>query len=247
MTAAAQTVRLRFTKLGKVRFVSHRDTARVWERALRKAGVSVAYSEGFAPRPKLSFGLALPTGHESLGEYLDVDVADALDVEELPARLTPALPVGIDVQGAVEVAPGTPSLQQAVTSCTWRIEVIGPSAARLTDLVAGVLASDTAVVTRERKGRSFVDDVRPLVLSLAVTGQCSGGAELIAELGTQPRGLRTRELLALLATHEPAGLAEGRTCRTHQWMLLGGARREPVPVTGPFAATSAPRAELRAS
>src|SRR5690606_40985756 len=67
-------VRIRFSKLGKVRFTSHRDTARIWERALRRADLPVAYTEGFAPRPRVSFGLALPTGAESLGEYLDVDL-----------------------------------------------------------------------------------------------------------------------------------------------------------------------------
>ena len=59
--------RVRFTKRGKVRFLSHRDLARVWERALRRAGIRVAYSEGFSPRPKVSFGLALSTWYESLG------------------------------------------------------------------------------------------------------------------------------------------------------------------------------------
>src|SRR5689334_18250150 len=79
----AMKVRIRFSKLGKVRFTSHRDVARMWERALRRAAVPVAYTEGFSPHPKLSFGLALSTGHESLGEYLDVDIdraAAPLDV-----------------------------------------------------------------------------------------------------------------------------------------------------------------------
>src|SRR3954463_15622797 len=86
--------RIRFSKMGKVRFTSHRDVARIWERALRKAAVPVAYSEGFSPRPKLSFGLALSTGHESLGEYLDVESTGALDTDALSARLDPCLPVG---------------------------------------------------------------------------------------------------------------------------------------------------------
>jgi len=122
-------VRIRFSKLGKIRFTSHRDVARIWERALRRAAVPVAYTEGFSPHPKLSFGLALSTGHESLGEYLDVDIAAAaaanVDIEELPARLDPGLPIGLDVQAAAEIEPGTPSLQQVVTSCTWHIEVVG--------------------------------------------------------------------------------------------------------------------------
>ncbi len=64
-------VRLRFSKMGKIRFTSHRDVARMWERALRRSRLPVALSQGFSPHPLLSFGLALPTGCESQGEYLD--------------------------------------------------------------------------------------------------------------------------------------------------------------------------------
>ena len=91
-------LRLRYSKLGKIRFTSHRDTARVWERAMRRAGVPVATSAGFTPRPRLSFGLALPTGAESVAEYLDLDVVDAAmsddDIAGLPAALDEVLPVG---------------------------------------------------------------------------------------------------------------------------------------------------------
>ncbi len=122
----APRVRIRFSKHGKVRFTSHRDLARIWERALRRAGVAVAYSEGFSPRPKLSFGLALSTGHESEAEYLDVALRDAPGpeaVEQLPALLAPALPAGVEVQAATVLPPGAASLQQVVTSCTWYIEI----------------------------------------------------------------------------------------------------------------------------
>src|SRR3954447_5308051 len=160
MSERNMKIRIRFSKLGKVRFTSHRDVARIWERALRKAEVPVTYSEGFSPRPKLSFGLALSTGHESLGEYLDVESPGALDTDALPARLDPCLPVGIDVQAAAEVEPGIASLQQAVTSCTWRIEVTGVGATDLDATVARLLAADELVVTRERKGRPVTDDLR---------------------------------------------------------------------------------------
>ena len=87
-------VRLRFTKLGKVRFTSHRDVARLWERALRRAELPVALHRGLLAPPKVHFGLALSTGHESLGEYLDIDFrepeAPALDLAALPGSLTAA-------------------------------------------------------------------------------------------------------------------------------------------------------------
>ena len=241
-------VRVRFSKHGKVRFTSHRDVARIWERALRKAAVPVAYSEGFSPRPKLSFGLALPTGHESLGEYLDVDVKEAIDVDAFPARLDPCLPVGFHVQGAVEIEPGTPSLQQAVVSCTWRIEVSGPGATELADRVERVLAADSLVTTRERKGQQVTDDLRPAILAL----ELEQPNIVVAVLATQPRGLRPSELVALLGDD----VEEERACRIHQWTMTDGALAEPIAIPGAptprtraFAtpATSAPHAEARAS
>ena len=77
-------VRFRYSKAGKVRFCSHRDLARVWERALRRARLPVAYSEGFSPRPKLSFGLALSTGYESVAEYVDVELMTSTEPDALP-------------------------------------------------------------------------------------------------------------------------------------------------------------------
>ena len=223
-------VRIRFSKLGKVRFTSHRDVARIWERALRRAAVPVAYTEGFSPHPKLSFGLALSTGHESLGEYLDVDLAEPVDVAGIPARLDPCLPIGLDVQAAAEIAPGTPSLQQAVTSCTWLIEVNG--SADVSEHVARCLDATSLVVTRERKGHEVTDDLRPAILSLVADPD---RPVLTAELATQPRGVRPSELVAVLGDE----LSEGRVVRLHQWLSSDGARVEPLPLP-PAALSSQP-------
>jgi radical SAM-linked protein len=228
----AVKLRVRFSKLGKVRFTSHRDVARVWERALRKAAVPVAYSEGFSPHPRLSFGLALPTGYESLGEYLDVEIAGEIDPTTFPARLDPCLPVGFHVQAAAEVAPGTPSLQQAVVSCTWRIEVGGTSPAELAGHVERLLAADTLVVTRERKGQPVTDDLRPAILGLE-----GDGTAVVAELATQPRGVRPSELVALLGE----AITEVRGTRIHQWTMTDGALAEPIVLAA--TATSATRRE----
>lgn len=256
MTGPVPRVRVRFAKRGKVRFTSHRDVARIWERALRRAGIPIAYTEGFSPRPKLSFGLALSTGHESEGEYVDIALrgpAAPADVARLPALLAPALPPGIDVQDAVVLPAGADSLQQAVTSCTWHIvvgDVTPPMAA------AGVeraLAAPALPLERERKGQRVTDDVRPAILDLTVLGPVTeiaaplapvasgAGTALEAELATQPRGLRPAELIAAI---DP-GWVVARVTRLHQWTQAGGARRE-VSDLGP-AATPSRHAEARAS
>src|SRR5205085_1236636 len=93
-------LRVRFAKLGKVRWTSHRDVARMWERAFRRARLPVAYTGGFSPRPKVSFGLALPTGCESLAEYLDLELASDVDgpVEALAVVGTTAEGAGLEAE-----------------------------------------------------------------------------------------------------------------------------------------------------
>ena len=222
-------LRIRYSKKGKVRFISHRDVARIWERALRRVGVSVAYSQGFSPRPKLSFGLALSTGHESEAEFLDLELSaedgdwTAVRGVDLAARLTAALPVGLDVVAVAPVEKGD-SLQQAVTSCTWAIEVDDVDREYMDAWVAGVLSREEIVVERERKGKPVVEDLRPHVLALDVTGTTETGIRLSADLGTQPRALRPTELLAAM---DPP-LTARTVCRMNQWMSQGDGREEPL-------------------
>lgn len=230
-------IRIRFHKKGKVRFTSHRDVARIWERAFRRAGIAVAYSQGFSPRQKLSFGLALSTGHESEAEFLDVDVvedrfcdgeawADGRGVAlgaELVETLSAALPVGIDVVAVAPIEKGD-SLQQAVVTCTWSMDVDDIDLADAEAWVADVLSRAEIVVERERKGKPVIEDLRPHVHALDVTGITENGVRLSADLGTQPRALRPSELLT--AVDPP--LVARTVCRMNQWTSQGADREEPL-------------------
>ena len=241
-------LRIRFSKIGKIRFTSHRDTARIWERGLRRAGLPVAYSEGFTPRPRISFGLALPTGYESEAEYLDVELdgeaaglsglgADGeaasgsglgIDGEaagtDLAGALTEAVPAGITVLAAAGIDRAGPSLQEAVTSCTWRIDVGGVDEKAAAAAAARALDAGEILITRERKGRTVTDDIRPQIVSLDTTSTTADGIRLIAELGTKPRALRPSELLAGL---DPSP-RELRVRRLRQWIRTGSEPREPL-------------------
>ncbi len=241
-------IRLRFTKVGKIRWTSHRDLARVWERTIRRVRLPVAYSQGFSPHPKLHFGLALSTGHESLAEFIDIDLDDAApncpaaaDLPALMPVLSDALPIGLAITGIAEIASNAPSLQQAVESCEWDIEVRGVTPDVAAPAVERVLAAPEITVTRQRKGKDVTDDVRPYVLALSVVGPTDAGTLLTAHLATQPRGLRVSELLAVLDVDG----AEGLVRRTTQWTLIDGARCEPL-VASPEA-TSTSHATARAS
>jgi radical SAM-linked protein len=186
----------------------------------------------------LSFGLALPTGCESQGEYLDARLDEArldeVPYDALPALLTPLLPDGVVVQaaGAVDLAEG--SLQQEVASCDWELEVLGVAGQELRERVERVLAAPSLTIHRERKGRQTEDDVRPAILTLAVTqndGPEQGEPPIgrfRAELATHPRGVRPSDLISAFGTD----VVLARACRTHQWIERDGARFEPLSVGG---------------
>lgn len=223
-------VRLRFTKLGKVRFVSHRDVARAFERAFRVEQLPLAFTQGFSPRPKVSFGLALGVAHESVAEYLDLELVDALDVDALPSRLSPALPDGIDVTGACQLVERAPSLQESVTVVVVELRLDGLDARRLQDAADRAIAADKLCVSTTRKGSPVEEDLRPALRQLVV--QVDDGAAVVhAEVNTQPRGLRPADLgiaLRALADVSEADGAADRVLRTHQWIERDGARLEPL-------------------
>lgn len=222
-------LRVRATKIGKVRFTSHRDAARLWERAMRRANLPVAATEGFTPRPRISFGLALPTGAESIAEYVDIELRNDVgradvDLDSLPARLSAALPTGFDVLVVVEREPGTGSLQEAVTACTWELwsPLLGADDHRT---ACGLLDRAELVLERERKGRRSADDVRPMLIDLRPTPT---GDRLVADLVTIGRALRPAELAELAYPHVDA--RDVRALRTHQWLDHDGGRREVLPL-----------------
>jgi len=222
-------VRLRFAKQGKVRFISHRDVARAFERAFRIQALPIAFTQGFSPRPKVSFGLALSVGHESDAEYLDVECAEPVDVEALPAALTAALPGGIAVLGAAALADRAPALQEAVSVLEWELEVTTsagetPAPLAVARLAASALAASTLPVARTRKGRESCEDVRPAVRAVEVRGVGERGVCLWAELSTQPIGVRPGELIAALG----GDLVELRARRVAQWIERAGVRLEPL-------------------
>jgi radical SAM-linked protein len=232
----------------------------MWERALRRAELPLSYTEGFSPRPQLSFGLALPTGCASLAEYVDVVLDDhrpevaLLDVTSLPTQLTGLLPEGIEVTDAVTVEGKVASLQQLVTSCSWAMEFSGVTRDQMHEQVDRLLAAPVVSIVRERKGREEHDDLRPSILSLAVVDgpdvSDDGSIGVTAELATQPRGVRPVELVRgfiaagggspnqqTVVWAAAGGTPEGvpvlaRACRTQQWIERDGRREEPLSLGG---------------
>jgi radical SAM-linked protein len=151
-----QRLRVRYAKRGRLRFTSHRDFARAFERALRRAAVPMAYSAGFSPHPKISYVGAAPTGVASEAEYLEIGLAAPCDPDEVRRALDAALPPGLDVVAVVE-ATGR-ALADRVEASRWRVELPDVTGAEAAAAVGRFLALAEAPVERLMKdGRRTVD------------------------------------------------------------------------------------------
>jgi radical SAM-linked protein len=165
-------VRVRYAKLGKVRFISAIDMGRIWERSLRRADLPIAYSEGFSPHPKVSFPDALTLGYASTGEYAELAFVGAFDIDRAMAALNAALPDGMDVLSAVEVADGAPRLSKWLLASVWDLDygrVPGMGTGTLQPVIDDVLTAEEVIVGRDRKGEITAVDLRPAIVDLNAT------------------------------------------------------------------------------
>ena len=240
MKSGAHTaLRLRYAKRGRIRFISHRDVARAFERALRAAGLPLAFTQGFTPRPRMGFGPALALGYESDAEYLDVALERPVELERLPVDLSAVLPTGLTVTGVAELAARAPALGESITHHCWEIEVTpaidafgepapGPAPARLLDVVGGrvdALRSRSAwEVERDRKGITTRVEVRAGLHRVEVVPGPDGAVLLTVEVGAGATSPRPAEVVAAVA----ADLGLRRVIRRAQWIERDGVRRDPL-------------------
>lgn len=167
-----QKIRLRYAKRGRLRFSSHRDFQRAFERALRRAAVPMAYSAGFSPHPKVSYANAAPTGVASEAEYVEVSVTARVEPERLRLALDESLPPGLDVLEVVEAGPG--SLADRLEASVWEVRLPGVAPEQARSAIEAFLAAPAVEVQRLTKNgmRSF--DARGAVLHARVAAAENG-------------------------------------------------------------------------
>jgi radical SAM-linked protein len=169
-----QRLRVTFAKGPQLKYISHLDLALAWERALRRAGIPLAYSQGFNPQARLQLASGLPLGYTASAELMDIILTEPLSPEELIARVRPALPEGLHVVGAEEVPLKSPTLQSRLRQAEYRVTVeTSLPGDELTSRITHLLANDRLEQQRVRKRRVETFDLRPLVddIRLETMGQ----------------------------------------------------------------------------
>jgi radical SAM-linked protein len=161
---AVQHLVVRYAKRGKMRFASHRDVARVFERGVRRAGLPIAYSAGFTPHPRISYAGGAPTGVASEAEYLSIALTSRQAAAYVCERLNETLPDGIDVIDVTEDSEGLSALEAS----QWQVVLPGVEQAAAERAVAGFLALSAAPVERLTDKGVRRLDARAAVVTLDV-------------------------------------------------------------------------------
>ena len=163
-----QHLLVRYAKRGKMRFASHLDVARAFERGVRRAGLPIAYSAGFTPHPKISYAGGAPTGVASEAEYLSLTLTSRTEADTVRERLNAALPDGIDVIVVTEDSGGLPASR--LTASEWQIALPGLPPDNVVPVVRKFLALTEAPVERLTSKGMRRMDARAAVVSLEVLG-----------------------------------------------------------------------------
>lgn len=195
-----QRIRLRYTKRGRLRFTSHRDFQRAFERALRRAEVPMAYSAGFTPHPKVSYANAAPTGTGSEAEYLEIALTAAREPETLRALLDESLPTGLDIVDAVEAR--TSGLADRLTASVWELRLDGVDPADAERAVQAFTAAESVEVQRMTKNGVRTFDARSAVVRLETRPGTQLGTQLETQSATADRPTdRPCAILRLVVRH----------------------------------------------
>lgn len=235
-----QRIRLRYAKRGRLRFTSHRDFSRAFERAVQRAGVPMAYSSGFHPHPRISYAGAAPTGSASEAEYVELGLAREVDPEAVRRAIDDALPDGLDVLAAA-VSPGG-SLADRLEVSLWHLRVRGVEPAALEAAVAAFLAAESVEVQRMTKKGLRTFDCRAAVVRLGpVPREADAGREEERGEGTDVEVLLRHTTPAvrpddvLTGLRQVAGLSDGVTA-LYRRMAQGRLAEETGEVVDPLVA-----------
>ncbi len=164
---AVQRLRFRIGRIGEARFLGHLEWQNVWVRALRRVEAPIAYTQGFHPHPRIDFSSALPSGEESLAEYLDVRLSARRDVAAFTAALRETAPAGFLVLGGIEVPLKANALMGEVIG--WEYQLISGMDVDVLRAAAWSLLETTELkIARKSKSGLLTIDVRGMIRHLRV-------------------------------------------------------------------------------
>jgi len=167
-------VRIEFAKGDEVRFLSHLDVMKAFERAIRRAGIPIAFSEGFNPHPKMNFASALAVGVTSDAEFMDIELKYNMEAAEVVEILAKALPLGLNVKAGREVSDSVPSLMAQVNRAVYHVDSTleqDVKLAQIEDKLIDFMDQSEIIITKRTKKGPKPKDIRPGILGVDVSAE----------------------------------------------------------------------------
>lgn len=203
-----QRLRVWFRKGDRVRFISHLDVLRYWERAIRRAGLPLAYSQGFTPHPKIAFAAPLPLGFTSEAEVMDVTLDERVPLGEFRDRLASQASQDLSLTGVLEIPISAPAPQSVLLWADYTVDLPGLAPAAATAAGAALLARESIPWTEEKKEKTRAYDLRAGIASLSARPM-DGGCRLAMRLQADGNlTVRPEQVLAaMLPGRQPGPIA----------------------------------------
>lgn len=203
-------IRMEFTRNKGLRFVSHLDMLKTMERSLRRAGVPLAFSEGFNPHPKISFASAMAVGLTSSGEYMDIETNQDVDPQKLVSDLNNNLPSGLQITRAITVDKSLPALMAVVNRAMYKVKVglKEPVATdKLKDAIDKLEEQEEILITRNTKKGPREKNIRPGIVKIKGRAE---NKEILLEmlLFAGESNVRPEEVVQALVNYEHIGIVD---------------------------------------
>jgi len=192
-----QRLRIRFGRGEEIKFISHLDIMRLWDRAFHRARIPLAYSEGFNPHPKMSLAVPLAVGVTSEAELMDVFVDKPVSPHWFTSALNQQLPPGISILGVYQTPLTLPSLQSQVRYADYRVQLETSEAKDIEAKVAALLAAEHLPWQHRRDTGQRSYDLRALVDDLRLVGVTDSGCTLEMRLRCDSGGSGRPEQVVL--------------------------------------------------
>jgi len=205
---SAQRFRVLFRKGERVRYISHLDVLRAWERAIRRADLPLSYSQGFTPHPKIAFASPLPLGFMGEAEVMDVSLDEMVPLADFRRRLAAETTEDLAIVDVEEMAATAPAPQSLLLWADYRVELPGVAPDDARRVVAEFMARTEFPWTEEKKEKSRTYDLRTAVASLSAE-PIDGGVSLAMRLqADQEMTARPEQVVAALFPEcETAGIS----------------------------------------
>lgn len=218
---------IEFEKQKELRFLSHLDMMRTWQRAIRRARLPVAFSQGFNPQQRVSFASALPVGVASVAEYVEIYFREEVTGDDI-LKMGQTLPPGLSILSFREVPPAAPSLMSLVGAEKWVFPLNEHCLSTVENTLSRVLDSPALPVIRTGKKGPKTIDIRPYIIDLSVT--CVTGekvVEMFLKSGSSG-GAKPKEVLEILEI-DP-GRAGAILTKTHLYLKINNRLQAPMDV-----------------